>query len=227
MRFFSYKDRPVHLGPYPLETLTRHDKEPDLSHVPPMRTISFHDPDNRDNIINALGPYAAMLDAIRDGMVKKDKGILPADPLERSNHLKAFAYYHDASQVGVCRLTKDMFLSTPIKNPDVEALAHDLATKQTKTLASGIDLVMAELKETMSAPPRSVDHHTHALVFLYEFPRDPEWDEVGTDWFQNAQAQRACVRGAETSVVLSNYIRLLGYERAAIRSLAAILILIN
>jgi len=200
------------MGPFPLERLARQDIPGKLSLVPDMLPLSFHDHENRDNLINALGPYAAMLDAIRDGMVKKEKGEVPSDLQERSNHLKAFAYYHDASQVGVCELTAEMFLSEKVMNPDVKALAHDLATKQTKTLASGIDLVMAELKETMEAPPTTVDHHSHALVFLYEFPRDPEVEETGCDWFQDAQAQRASVRGAETAVVLSNYIRLLGYE---------------
>jgi len=212
MRFFSYKNRPVHLGPFPLERLARLSHALDLSRVPDMKPISFHDREKRDNLINAMGPYAAMLDAIRDGVVKKDRGIIPTDPQERSNHLKAFSYYHDASQVGICALTSEMFLDTPITNPDVNALAHDLATKQTKTLASGIDVVMAELKETMEAPPRTVAHHTHALVMLYEFPRDPKENETGTAWFQDAQAQRASLRGAETGVVLANYIRLLGYE---------------
>ena len=212
MRFFSYKNRPVHLGPFPLERLARQDEQPDLSTVPPMQTLKFHDVDNRDNLINALGPYAAMLDAIRDGMVKKERGIIPTDLQERSNHLKAFAYYHDTSQAAVCRLTSEMFLEAPIKNAGIAALAQDLATKQTKTLASGIDLVMAELKETMETPPQAIDHHTHALVLLYEFPRDPHVGEAGTDWFQDAQAQRASVRGAETAVVLANYIRLLGYD---------------
>jgi len=212
MRFFSYKNRPVHLGPFPLERLARQDAAPDLSRVPDMVPVSFNDASNRDNLINALGPYAAMLDAIRDGMVKKERGIIPSDPLERSNHLKAFSYYHDSSQAGVCALTPEMFLKQPIFNSGVDALAHDLATKQTKTLASGIDVVMAELKETMEAPPCSVSHHSHALVLLYEFPRDPKAGETGCDWFQDAQAQRATVRGAETAVVLANYIRLLGYE---------------
>jgi reductive dehalogenase len=212
MRFFSYKNRPVHLGPFPLERLARQDILPNMTHVPDMAALSFHDEDNRDNLINALRPYAAMLDAIRDGMVKKERGIIPQDPQERSNHLKAFAYYHDSSQAGVCALTPDMFLSEPVYNTDVEALAHDLATQQTKTLASGIDVVMAELKDTMDAPLRSAKHHTHGLVLLYEFPRDPKLGEAGTEWFQDAQAQRASVRGAETAVVLANYIRLLGYD---------------
>ncbi|MEP1229502.1 MAG: reductive dehalogenase [Litorimonas sp.] len=212
MRFFSYKNRPVHLGPFPLERLVRQETPADLSSAPDMVPLSFKDTDNRDNLINAMGPYAAMLDVIRDGMVKKERGIIPNDPQERSNHLKAFAYYHDASQAGVCELSSDMFLDAPTLNPDVKALAHELATKQTQTLASGIDVVMAELKETMEAPPQDIKHHTHALVILYEYPRDPAAGETGTDWFQNAQVQRANVRAAETTVVLSNYIRLLGYD---------------
>ncbi|MEM9751276.1 MAG: reductive dehalogenase, partial [Pseudomonadota bacterium] len=58
-------------------------------------------------------------------------------------------------------------------------------------------------------------HHTYALVLLYEFPRDPAADEAGCDWILGAQRQRACLRAAETAVVISNYIRLLGYDARA------------
>ena len=34
LRFFSTKDRPFHLGPYPLERLKRVEVGPDLSQVP-------------------------------------------------------------------------------------------------------------------------------------------------------------------------------------------------
>jgi ferredoxin-NADP reductase/ferredoxin len=215
MRLFSYKDRPVHLGPYPLERLKRMHTQPDLSRVPAMQALSFQDLNHSENLVNAMNRYEAMLDAIRDGLVKKERGEVPNDPLQRSNHLKAFGYYHDASQIGVCELLPEMMLSEPISNPAVDTLANELRTQQTKTFAAGIDVVMAELKDTMEAPPTRVDHHGHALVFLYEYPRDPGQDETGCDWFQDAQAQRACLRGAETVAVLSNYIRLLGYEARA------------
>lgn len=71
---------------------------------------------------------------------------------------------------------------------------------------------MADLKESMEAPPKSIAHHTHAIVYLYEYPRDPAADEVGCDWIHNSQAERACVRASETAAILSSYIRLLGYE---------------
>ena len=54
MRFFSDKDRPVHLGPYPLERLSR-QAEPDLSNVPPATQLSFHRPDAPHSIVNAMG----------------------------------------------------------------------------------------------------------------------------------------------------------------------------
>ncbi len=177
-----------------------------------MQGISFRDLDNEENLVNAMRRYAAMLDAIRDGFVKKERGVLPSDLQERSNHLKAFAYYHDATQVAACDFHPSMLLAEPIANKDIGALAEDLRSTQTKTLAAGIDVVMAELKDTMEAPPTSCKHHTHALVFLYEYPRDPEQNEPGCDWIQGAQAQRASLRAAETVAVLANYIRLLGYE---------------
>ena len=103
-------------------------------------------------------------------------------------------------------------LAEPIQNPDIERLAHALRTRQTKTLASGIDVIMATLKESMEAPPTTIDGHTHAIVFLYENPRDLMPNEVGCDWLEDAHAHRACLRANETAAVIANYIRLLGHD---------------
>jgi reductive dehalogenase len=211
MKLFSYKHRPFHLGPYPLERLARSGCVPDLDAVPPMQALRFHREDD-GSLVNAMRRYQAMLDAIRDGLVKKDRATIPDDLAERSRHLKSFGYYQDASQAGVCRIERGMWLHQPIANPDVSELAELLRTQQTKTLAAGIDVIMAELKESMSAAPTRADHHTHAIVYLYEYPRDPGEGEPGCDWLQNSQAERASVRASETAAILSNYIRLLGYE---------------
>lgn len=216
MRIFSYTSRPVHLGPYPLERLPRTDLDALLFEgAPPFEPVTFDGATDSRSIVPALGKYQAMLDAIRDGMTKRERGVVPEDRQERSNHLKAFSYYHDASQSGVCRIDSSMFLETPVVNRGVEALAEELRTKQTTTLAAGIDVVMAELKSSMEAPPTSCAHHTDGLVLLYEFPRDPRENEPGCEWIQKAQRQRACLRAAETAIVLSNYIRLLGYDARA------------
>ena len=99
-RFFSDKKRPVHLGPYPIESLKR-GTMPDLNSVIPMKPLSFHREDAPENIVNAMLEYQAMMDAIRDGLVNKVTAQIPSDPQERANHLKAFGYFCDASMVGI------------------------------------------------------------------------------------------------------------------------------
>jgi reductive dehalogenase len=211
MRFFSDKKRPVHMGPYPTELLKR-GPMPDLNLVPKMQAISFRRPEVPHSIVNAMCEYQAMLDAIRDGFINKAKAEIPTDQIERANHLKAFGYFSDAAMVGICSLSENAILSNAIANPDITPLAKALRTRQTKTLASGIDIIMAELKESMEAPPTTIDGHTHAIVFLYENPRDVSINEPGIDWLDNALNHRACLRANETSAVIANYIRLLGYD---------------
>ena len=215
MRIFSDKNRPTHMGAYPLERLARSEVMPDLSAVPPMKQVSYKRPEAPQNIVNAMDEYQSMLDALRDGLVNKVKAECPEDLLERINHLKGFGYFSDASMVAACEIPESAHLAKLIRNPGVDALADDLRNKQTKTLAAGIDMIMAELKESMEAPPTTIDNHTHAIVFLYEYPRDPEADEPGYEWIADAQEQRAGLRANETAVVLANYMRVLGYEGRA------------
>ncbi|NOC43844.1 reductive dehalogenase [Ruegeria sp. HKCCD7559] len=214
-RFFSDKNRPVHMGRYPLERLTRQDTMPDLSRVPAMGELSFLRPERPYSIVNAMGEFQAMLDAIRDGLVNPIASEIPSDPQERANHLKAFGYFNDASMMGCGPLPSDALLEEPRRNPDIDRLAHALRTRQTKTLASGIDLIMADLKDSMEAAPKPIDDHRHAIVFLYEHNRDPDPSEPGADWIIDAQDHRACLLATENAVVIANYIRLLGFDARA------------
>ena len=122
--------------------------------------------------------------------------------------------------VGICEIPTQAWLDTPISNPDVSRLADKLKTMQVKTLAAGIDVIMAGLREAMQAPPTDCRQHTHALVFLYDHPRLPAKNEAGCDWIQDAEHHRACLRSAETAVTMASYIRLLGHGARA-HSLAA------
>ena len=211
MKLFSNKKRPVHLGAYPLENLKRQETV-NLSNVPSSKKLTFSRSEDPQNIVNAMSEYEAMLDVIRDGFVNKVKSEIPEDLNERSNHFKSFSYFSDCSMVGICELPKLARLSSPFKNPEVNDLADALRTRQTKTLASGIDMIMADLKESIEAPPKTIKNHLYAIVFLYENPRDIFENETGTDWLGNALKHRACLRANETAVVIANYIRLLGYE---------------
>ena len=213
LRIFSDRNRPVHLGPYPLERLARQASLPGA--IPGFTPLTFDRPDHPASLVNAMAEHQAMMDAIRDGLVNRTRSTIPDDPTERANHLKSFGYFSDASMVGAGPLLGSARLDTPVTNPGIADLAQALRTRQTKTLASGIDMIMADLKESMDAPPASIADHTHVLVFLYEYPRDPDVAEPGFDWIRDMQAERACLRATETAVVIANYIRLLGWDAKA------------
>ncbi|MEY8830143.1 reductive dehalogenase domain-containing protein [Sedimentitalea sp. XS_ASV28] len=214
-RLFSNSKRPVHLGRFPLETLKRTEEMPDLSAVPATRQLSFSRKDDPVSIVNAMRDHQAVMDAIRGGFVNETKSTCPDDPAERANHIKAFCHFADASMVGIAELPAAAHLAQPFRNPDIDRLADRLRTQQTKTLASGIDMVMADLRESMEAPPKPVAPHTHVLAILIEHQRDPRDDERGSDWIRDAQDHRGCILASEIAVVLANYIRLLGWEAQA------------
>ncbi|WP_299472398.1 2Fe-2S iron-sulfur cluster-binding protein [uncultured Roseibium sp.] len=214
MKLFSDKTRPVHLGSFPLERLARSNGMPDFGSVPALTQMPFQDEDP-ENIINAMSEAQAMLDAIRDGIVNKARAEVPSDLEERANHLKGFGYFSDASMIGTCGFSDEMRLEKPFRNPDIDQLAEKLRTTQTKTLASGIDMIMADLRDAMNAPPKGVASHKHALVFLVQTPRELHPGEPGEAWLKGAGAHRSALRATEVAVVLAQYIRLLGYEAAA------------
>jgi hypothetical protein len=176
-----------------------------------MRALDFSRPEQVTSIVNAMGEYQAAMDATTHGKVNKVKSTIPADLQERANHLKAFGYFGDVSMVGICELPKTAFLDTPLRNPDIDRLAEDLKTRQTTSIASGIDMIMAGLKDAMNAPPAQFSHHTHAIIILFEHLRDPSPEEPGSDWILDAQDHRACLRSSEAAVIMGNYIRTLGY----------------
>lgn len=188
---------------------------PDLSAVPGHGAVSFergHDP---RSIVNAMGEYQAMLDAIRHGGKNSVRAACPDDPAERAAHLKSFGYFADAAVVGTCELPQAALLDKPLRNPALDRLSHMLQTRQTKTLAAGIDQIMADLRDASASPSGPMVGHSHAIVLLFENPRDPDANEAGTAWVAQANAQRAGLLAAETAVVLAEYIRLLGFDARA------------
>jgi reductive dehalogenase len=213
MRFFSYRDRPVHLGPYPLERLTRASTV-DLSALPPMQPLSFDDP-NPESLTHAMARYIGMFDLVRDGGVNPHAGEVPDDPQQRSAHFKAAAYYFDASMVGVCALPAAALLAEPIRNPMVKHIGQELAQSQPKSFAAGMDMILADVMDSARTVHGPIDHHTHVITLLVEYPRDPAPGEPGCDWIVGTQAQRAAVLSAQTAVLLSSYLRLLGHAARA------------
>ncbi len=214
MRFFSTGKRPAHLGPFPDERLPRTDRV-DLSGVPPFTPVEFGGASGGGNLSGSMAPYIAMLDTIRDGVPNEHRAEIPGDPAERSRHVRGAGYFYDAGMVATCEVPVESRLERPVRNADIDALAAELAVRQVKTLASGIDAIMAELREAVARPSAGIERHTHAVVFLYEYPRDPSKAEPGGEWIAGTNAQRAALRAAETAAVLANYFRLLGYPALA------------
>ena len=91
---FSNRKRPFHLGPFPMDRLKRVETA-DLSAVPPMQAIDFDHGETPASLVNAMGEYQAMLDAIRDGLINNEVASCPGDPDERARHIKSFGFFQD------------------------------------------------------------------------------------------------------------------------------------
>jgi reductive dehalogenase len=214
LRLFSYRDRPVHLGPYPLERLIRTERMPDLASLATMQALSFDDP-NPESLAHAMARYIGMFDLVRDGTVNPKPGEVPQDPQERANHLKAAGYYFDATMMAVGRLPAAAVLTEPVRNPMVQAIGEELAQSQPRSFAAGMDMILADVMESARTVHGPIDQHTDVLLILVECPRDPKPGEPGCDWIAGTQAQRAAVLSAQTAVLLSTYLRLLGHAARA------------
>ena len=213
-RLFSSKKRGVHEGLYPLDRLMRSEKIPTISHLTTPH-LNFTRADHPHHIINAMTDHQAMMDTIRDGHINGVVSEIPECPRERASHLKAFAYFQDASLAGIGPIIEEAWLSQPVTNPEIDRLAQHIKTQQTKTLASGIDHIMADLKESVETSNRAVGHHTTAIVIAVETYRDPYEGEPGTSWITDAQLHKACLLATENATILANYIRLLGFDAKA------------
>ena len=179
-----------------------------------MQPLVFDQADAH-SIVHAMAPYMAMFDLIREGQLNPVQGDVPADQAERAAHLKSAAYYFDATFAGVCRIPKAAHLAQPIANPAVAELGQALAQSQPKSFAAGMDMILADVIDASRMQHGPVDQHSHALVLAVEYPRDPREGEPGCDWIHAAQAHRAALLASQTAVLLSSYLRMLGFAARA------------
>ena len=81
----------MHLGPSPLERLTRSDTKRDLTRLATTQPLSFDEP-NLESLKHAMALYTGMFDLVREGTVNALSGELSTDLQERAEHLKAAGY---------------------------------------------------------------------------------------------------------------------------------------
>lgn len=209
MRPFSTRNRPVHQGPYPLEKLARTTIPPDLSRVPLLQQFEMVTGDDPHSIARAMDDYLSLLDAVREGPISEKLAEIPHDDQERAEHLKAAGYFLDSSIVGVCQLTPEMFLTKNFHHPNIEQWLSKGESNKVH-LRLNLAMIYQRMEASSTLSQQAIQDHTHALVVLVEYPRDPGADEPGTAWITGMQAQRANLRAAETASVLAQYLRTLG-----------------
>lgn len=208
MTIFSGRRRHPSLGPYPLERVPRAPVEVTLPQRPRTEPLRFTDTAHPLSLANSLDAFMLHLDRMRDGPGAEKAAAIPEDLTERANHLKAAAYFLNASMVGVCSIPSTAWLANPITHPE-------LATDPTNP--SGLRAKYAGVIPDNQAPEeeRNPRTDTHACVLLVEYTREAKPDEPGAAWIAGTNAQRAALRSAEVAVILAQYLRWLGYTGRA------------
>jgi reductive dehalogenase len=214
MKLFSYRNRPVHLGPYPLEKLGRADTKPDLARLPSLQPFNMIPDDDSQSIARAMDDYMSLMDSLRDGHVQPKPAAIPGSHSERSQHLKAAGYFLDSAVVGTCELTPDMYLQQNFLHPNIDQWLKKGESNKVH-LRLNLAMIYQNMEAAIKASKQPLDQFKHALVYLVEYPRDPRPDEPGTQWIAGMQQQRAALRAAETATVMALYLRTLGFKARA------------
>ena len=100
----------------------------------------------------------------------------------------------------------------PARAPVPEDAAH--RARNLKATAYFLDAALAGVCAIDPSDWLPGDHpaHTHALVYLIEFGREPRAGEPGAAWILGTNVARTDLRCAELAVVLAGYVRGLGWS---------------
>jgi len=213
MKFFSYKNRPVNMGPLPIESLKLSDSTVNASKIASLPQLTFKH-ENPNSLIHAIGTYATILDAARNGEVSDQKPEISSDLIERSDQLKSFGYFMDALHIGCCKMTPDILLPQPYINSSLAGFYEDMG-KLPEDSPGFHHLIAQGLQDGISQNNNEIQNHTHTLVLIFDHSREIKETEAGFEWLSGAGRHRASIRASEAAVVLANYIRALGYEARA------------
>ena len=214
VRLFSHRKRPVNLGPYPLERLSRQHKAPEIDPALPVEPFRVADADNPHSLANGMRHYFDVMDRMRVGDVAPARAPIPDDPKARADHLKAACYYLDASMAGVCRIPAGAVLDQPVVNGSLgRAMEQQYSAGSAENPMAEISVREGRAAwERAQAAMDAAFSHEYALAVLVEYPRDVDPGEPGATWIAGTQAQRASLRAAEVGAVMANYLRMLGFD---------------
>lgn len=202
------------MGPLPLELLKRTDISPDLSAIKSLPHLNFSNENKYESLINAMGTYAEILDASRNGETSEQKPVIPSCLEERANQVKSFGYFMDALHVGCCKLSQALFLSKPYINNGLKELYKELGELPDDS-PGFYHHIAHQMQDGITQNNNEIAHHTHAVVLIYDHSREIKESEAAFNWLSGAGRHRASLRASETAVVLANYIRTMGFDARA------------
>jgi len=217
MKLFSYRNRAVHLGAYPMESVARRSRAEclQLDKLPSQQALDVTAGADEFSIRHAADDYLSLLDTIRDGPVNPAEAEIPADPEERAHNLKAAGYFLDASLAASCMLSPSLLLDEPFRHPRLDEWYEKGETALSQPLPANAEMAYARIKAARKTTQQDLAGHCNVIVYAIEYPRDPGVDEPGTAWIQDLQEVRASLRAAEVAVAIANYLRLLGFAARA------------
>ena len=121
MIFFSRsRNRPFHLGSFPLETLPNDDSVAAIEAEAPRRAAPVCRADSVP-LADVADRYRSVLAQFADGESAPALAPVPDDLERRAADIKGLAYFMDAAQVGICRIPDNAWLDGS------ERSAHDVA----------------------------------------------------------------------------------------------------
>ncbi|WP_119422369.1 4Fe-4S dicluster domain-containing protein [Desertibaculum subflavum] len=128
MRLVSNRDRPAHLGPFPLERLRRGHPRPDGRLAPAGMAAARAMP--AAPLATSLRAYHELFRGLSSGTPARSRAPIADDPSANAADLKAAAYFLDASMTGIAARpgSADCALVVVVecpRAPSDEPLAHD------------------------------------------------------------------------------------------------------
>ncbi len=104
------KDRPYHLGPFPLETLLRDASVAEREAArPPVAASAEAAPEGP--LARAAAHYRELFVKFADGEPAPQRAPVPDDLARRSADIKGAGYFLDAAQVGICHVPANAWLA--------------------------------------------------------------------------------------------------------------------
>ena len=198
-KLLAGKDRPLHMGPYPMEKITRVKETTtviDADNVPrvPKRAEFFYRAAMGDlgkrpqqEMVQARfaakHPFANAMQPLMGGMVPlqfgheaEEKAAGTEDPRKNSEAIKALCYYMGGDMVGVCEAAAYTWYS---HNRDGEPIEP---------------------------------YHKYAIPILVDQGYETMEGASGDDWISGAQSFRAYTRSSLIAGVVAEHLRRLGYS---------------